>query len=213
MADWPGKPLKSGACWGWHCEGRTFPPGAAYLVRYPESLVSEGRKVKAPTTTEVEASAPGTGALIIHPGTFPARLATVTAEVLCRFLAGERMASLEAVNEASTTRLAAVVEYLQSRYGWSIDRHDKANGCRDGRVSWVSVYYLPPETIAQAMAEGAASWCASVKTARAALRKRALHAAEYADRVNSNAARTRKTGVCHLGQGRLFEAEGAAYVG
>ena len=178
-----------------------------------ESLVSKGRKLKTPTTTEVEASAPGTGAPIIHPGTFPAKLATVTAEVLYRLLAGDRMAGLEAVNEASTTRLAAVVEYLQSRYGWTIDRHDKANGCRDGRVSWVSVYYLPPETIARAMDEGAAIWCASVKTSRAALRKRASHAAKYAARVNSNSARTRKTGVCHPGQGRLFEAEGGAYVG
>ena len=81
--------------------------------------------MNAPTNTEVEASAPGTGAPIIHPGTLPARLATVTAEVLCKFLADERMASLEAVHDASTTRLAAVVGYLQSRYGNSAQRRHR----------------------------------------------------------------------------------------
>ncbi|MEX8519584.1 MAG: hypothetical protein AB3X44_13820 [Leptothrix sp. (in: b-proteobacteria)] len=81
------------------------------------------------------------GAEIGAPGSLPIRRTTVTAEVLARLLAGERMAGLDAVSSVSTTRLAAVIEYLQRRYAWRIDRFDKAAGCEDGRVARVAVYF------------------------------------------------------------------------
>ena len=59
-----------------------------------------------------EASAPGTGARIIATGGYPAKPATVTAEVLARLLAGEKLTSLDGVRDASTTRLSAVVLLL-----------------------------------------------------------------------------------------------------
>ena len=61
MAGLPGQQLKSGACWGWHCEGRAFLAGTAYLVRYSESLVSEGYKVKNARPAEAKTSAPDQG--------------------------------------------------------------------------------------------------------------------------------------------------------
>ncbi len=159
-----------------------------------------GGVMKNAHSTEVEAGGPGTGAVIIHCGTFPARHATLTAEVLRRFLEGERLASLEAVHDASTTRLAAVVEYLQRRYNWVIERQEKANGCRDGRVSWVTEYSLMPETIAAAMAANAGSWCASVKSARAKLRATASDAYRFAARANARQV-TRRPGSLLNGEG------------
>jgi hypothetical protein len=105
------------------------------------------------------AGATDKGVTIVRPGTLPHKRDTVTAEVLCRLLAGERMKGLEAVDCASTTRLAAFVWSLQDRYGWLIERQEKAAGCRDGRVAWVSEYRLAPECIGAANDEGAQAWC------------------------------------------------------
>ena len=152
-----------------------------------------------------EASAPGTGIRIMAIGSYPAKLATVTAEVLARLLAGERLTSLDGVRDASTTRLSAVVHYLQTDYGWPIEAAGKAAGCRDGRVSWVAEYALPAASIACAMAAGAAHWCADVRRARAALRAHAARASRYAERVNA----ARAAGRPNPAQWGLFENEGA----
>lgn len=109
---------------------------------------------------------------VVPPLVFPRKHAGVTAEVLRRFLAGERLTSLDAVAGASTTRLAAVAHYLTSAYGWPIESKDKAVGCRDGRTAHVSEYYLAPLTIQRAAGVGAADWCASVRAARALQRAR-----------------------------------------
>jgi hypothetical protein len=153
---------------------------------------------------EDTAGAPGTGAEIVTPGNLPHKRATVTAEVLARLLAGERMTGLEAVGCASTTRLAAVVEYLQSDYGWHIERTDRAAGCSDGRVAWISVYWLGPAVIAEAMAAGAAAWCAEVRAARRVLRAKAALAQRAAARAN-----TARSNCPQSGQWGLFESEGA----
>jgi len=154
-----------------------------------------------------EASAPSTGAVIVTPGTFPATRATVTAEVLARLLAAEKMTGLGAVSDASTTRLAAFVHYLAKEYGWTFEKKEKAAGCRDGRVAWVAwvaEYSLSADTIAAAMAAGAADWCASVRRARALLRTKAATAYRVAARVNK--ARAHRA---HPGQRALFNGEGA----
>ena len=154
---------------------------------------------------EDEASTPGTGSRIIATGGYPAKLATVTAEVLARLLAGEKLTSLDGVREASTTRLGAVVFYLKDEYGWPIAATDKAAGCRDGRVSWVAEYSMPSASIAGAMAAGAAAWCADVRRARAVLRANAARASRFAERVNAARAARRPSPA----QWGLFENEGA----
>ncbi|UUZ67368.1 hypothetical protein LP416_21845 [Polaromonas sp. P2-4] len=126
------------------------------------------------------------------------------AEVLARLLNHERLTSLDAVSEASTTRLSAVTFYLADSYGWPIEADDKAAGCRDGRVAWVSEYFLPAEVIAHAMAAGAADWCANVRAARRALRAKAAEARRKAERANAA-----RRGRPHPGQWGLFEG-GAA---
>ena len=159
--------------------------------------------MKTPETTKAESSVPNSVDFNV-PGGFPAKHSSVCAEVLARLLNYERLTSLDAVVDASTTRLSAVVFYLASKYGWTIESTDKAAGCRDGRVAWVSEYTLPADTVARAMAAGADAWCADVRAARRALRTKATEARRKAD--SANAARKTRPNPGQLG---LFEG-GAA---
>lgn len=161
--------------------------------------------MKTPETTKAVSSATRQGAQIIGPGGLPSKLNTVTAEVLARLLNYERLTSLDAVDEASTTRLSAVTFYLAEKYGWPIAAMDKAAGCRDGRVAWVAEYFLDPEIVARAMAAGAGDWCAKVRAARRARRTNAAQARREAERANA----ARKARRIHPGQQALFEG-GAA---
>lgn len=136
-------------------------------------------------TTKAESSVTRQGAQIMAPGGMPAKLNTVTAEVLARLLNHERLTSLDAVDEASTTRLAAVTFYLADKYGWPIEANDKAAGCRDGRVAWVAEYFIAPEIVALAMATGAGEWCSKVRAARRDRRAHAARARREAARLNA----------------------------
>jgi hypothetical protein len=150
-----------------------------------------------------EAGAPGMGADIVTPGALPAKRATVTADVLARFINGEHLTGLGAVTESSTTRLAAVVHYLQNEYGWSIERTDKAAGCRDGRIAYVAEYWMHPDLCAAVLAAGAGAWVAEVQAARSALRAKAAQA--RTDAARFNARKTRRTAPPDTRQGGLFD--------
>lgn len=157
----------------------------------------------APNHKKAIESATDQGAPIVVPGRFPVKYAAVCSEVLARLLCNERLTSLDAVDGASTTRLAAVVHYLAEGYGWKVVAESKAAGCRDGRLSWVAEYRLEPQTIERAMAAGAAAWCSKVRKARALLRAKAVEAYQEAARLNE--ARKRRP---HPGQRGLFDGEG-----
>ena len=157
--------------------------------------------MKTPEPSKENPSAPskrqftGTGGL-------PSRKNTVTADVLARLLNGERLTSLDTVYEASTTRLGAFIFRLASDYGWQIESIDKAAGCNDGRVAWVSEYFLPAEVITRAEAAGAAAWCAEVRAER---RKRRAHTAQAKrEAIRANAAHQARRP--QPGQWGLFEA-------
>lgn len=140
-----------------------------------------------PDPEKAESSGLATGAQIIAAGVLPAKLQTVTSEVLARLLNGERLTAIDAVHEASTTRLSAVVHYLESDYRWTIERHDKATGCRDGRVAWVAEYWIESGIAARALAAGAEAWCKQVREARRKLRTKAALAQRLAARANKAA--------------------------
>jgi hypothetical protein len=145
--------------------------------------------VKTSTTNQKhEAAAPGQGADIVASGMLLERQNTVIADVLARFIAGERLTGLHSVTDSSTTRLAAVVHALGG-YGWYIQRADLAAGCRDGRIATVSEYWLYPDQCAAALDAGAGAWVAEVRRVRAARRKNAPKARAAAASVN---ARKRK---------------------
>ena len=147
--------------------------------------------------------APCKGADIVARGMLPVKQNTVTSDVLARFIAGERLTGLESVFDCSTTRLAAVVGYLGKDYAWNIQRDYKAVGCRDGRVTRVSVYWLCPNQTEAALAAGAGAWCQEVRAARRALRAKAAKARIEAARANASKA-ARRAAEVDPRQGGLF---------
>lgn len=165
----------------------------------------EGRPLmkKRPTLQIAESSATVDGVPIIAPGAYPAKLDSVCAEVLSRMLNHERMTSLDAVQGASTTRLAAVVHYLGKKYGWAFESIDKAAGCRDGRIAWVSEYFLCASVIELAQARGAGAWCSQVQKARRLRRRHAPMAKRDAARMNAGRDARRNPN-----QADLFDNEG-----
>lgn len=142
--------------------------------------------MKTPNSTKAELSAPAKGASIITAGTFPAKCATVTAVVLARMLGHKRLTGLE-----------AVVHYLAESYGWHILAKDIVVGCRDGRVSSISEYHLPSETVARAITGGAVNYCANIRNTLAALRAKA--AQDYRRTQALNAARKRQAPPGQMG--------------
>lgn len=147
--------------------------------------------MKTPTPNPKDkAGAPGTGADIVASGMLLARQNTVIADVLARFIAGERLTGLDSVTDSSTTRLAAVVHALGG-YGWYIQRADLAAGCRDGRIATVSEYWMHPDQCAAALDAGAGAWVAEVRRVRAARRKNAPKARAVAASVNARKRRNR----------------------
>lgn len=133
-------------------------------------------------------------------GTFPTRHNTVTADVLSSLLNGENLTGMDAVFKASTTRLSAVIFYLNEAYGWAIDHVDRDVGTNDGRVAVIRAYYLPRATIRRAFDAGALEFCRSVKEARAKTRTHAPKAT--AEAAKRNAARAAAKFNPH--QGSLF---------
>lgn len=133
--------------------------------------------------------------------TFPARHNTVTAEVLSRLIKGETLTGMDAVFCANTTRLSAVIFYLNEDYGWSIEHLDIDVGTNDGRVASIRAYYLSSASIRQAFADGAREFCDSVTVARAMRRK-------LASKVKADAARRNAARAAHRfnpNQGVLFK--------
>lgn len=117
---------------------------------------------------------------------FPRRTNTVRSEVLACLLAGAAQTGMDTVFNQSSTRLSAHIHALRS-YGWPIVKDDLAAGTSDGRVATIAQYRLPPETIQQAYAAGAADWCRRVRKDRRELRAKAALAKRIA--AVRNAAR------------------------
>lgn len=118
-------------------------------------------------------------------GSFPVRHNTVTAEVLARLISGESLTGMDAVFCASTTRLAAVIDYLEKCYGWLIDRVDVDVGTKDGRIAVIRTYFLQRATIRRAFDAGALKFCRSVSSERAKLRAAAHKVKAEAKRRNA----------------------------
>lgn len=139
--------------------------------------------MKTPAATEITTSAPNSAQSIGH---LPQRQDTVTAEVLRRLIEGERLTSLAGVYEASTTRLGAVVFSLRESHGWICDTRDRAAGCKDGRVAWVTEYRLcEAQRITAAQCPEVLKWCRQVREARAKRRTEAAQAAHRAAVLNA----------------------------
>jgi len=119
------------------------------------------------------------------PGQLPPRKNTVTAAVLAALMEGNTLTGMDAVFGQHTTRLSDVMFRLSKHYGWTIERRDMATDTKDGRVAWITAYWLRQATIAAAFEAGARPWIDDVKTARAKLRKTADKRKVEAARINA----------------------------
>ena len=138
--------------------------------------------MKTPDPTIIaESSAPNSANFT---GTFPVRHNTVIAEVLTRLVSGENLTGMNAVFDASTTRLSGAIHRLINEYGWHIDHVDMSVGTKDGRMAEIRAYFLTSVFIRQAFDTDAAEFCRSVREARAKLRSQAVKASSEAKRRN-----------------------------
>ena len=110
------------------------------------------------------------------------------------------MTGMDAVFDASTTRLAHHVHALGRYHGWLIESAEKVVGTGDGRVQTVSEYFMAPELIEAAFTQGAREWIAKVRSARRERRRKAAEARRDAERANAAAAARRRaqSGQCDL---------------
>ncbi|QRX84268.1 hypothetical protein [Glaciimonas sp. PAMC28666] len=119
------------------------------------------------------------------PGSLPNRKNTVTAAVLACLLESSHLTGMESVFKQSTTRLSAVIHYLERDYCWNIDRRDIVTGTSDGRIASITTYWLSQTAIAQAFETGARHWIDKVNAARAARRKQSDKCKADAARLNT----------------------------
>jgi hypothetical protein len=118
-------------------------------------------------------------------GALPTRVNTVTASFLAELLEGNALTGMEAVFRQSTTRAAAWVHYLEGKYGWTIERREIADGTNDGRISWVTRYWLSDESREAAFAAGARGWIDRVQAAVSKRRANADEVKALAARINA----------------------------
>lgn len=138
--------------------------------------------------------------------TYPANTASACAEVLARLIAGEVLTAADTLDDACTMRAAAHVHYLSTRYGWPIEVETRAAGCADGRMAFIAAYRLPADCIHEARAAGAATWCATVRKARLALRTKSAEAFRRAAAINKAKAARSNPNQCELfGKGKDCE--------
>jgi HJR/Mrr/RecB family endonuclease len=130
---------------------------------------------------DAELSAPNS---LDFKASFPSRFNTVTAQVLQKLLAGESLTGMDAVFNASTTRLGAYIHALKRDYGWHCEHRDIAVSCKDGRVTEIRAYFFSRETNALASAMGTDDFCEKVIAARAKLRSEQVKAKAEAARRN-----------------------------
>ena len=139
--------------------------------------------MKTPALPKEKTSAPSERDSTI--GTLPERRNTVTAAVLASLLESKTLTGMDSVFKQNTTRLGAFIHRLERDYGWQIDRREIATGTTDGRIAFITCYWLAQSTIAQAFEVGAREWIGSVNQARAEQRKQSGKCKTEAARLNA----------------------------
>lgn len=136
----------------------------------------------APTTNSNE-SAPGKANYTV--GIRPARTNTVLACVLARLLEGESLTGMESVFKQSTTRLSAFIHRLSRHYGWAIESTTLVAGTNDGRIAYISSYWLPSPVIASAFETGSREWIEKVNRAREQRKNHSNYCKSKAAKINA----------------------------
>lgn len=156
---------------------------AALRGRWQTFAVCWGLEMKKRPNTKSELSAAGQAGDIL--GQLPPQRSSVRAETLSLLLRGRTLTGMESVFKSSTTRLAAVIHVLRTDYSWEIEARNRVTGCKDGRVTTISEYRLPPAAMEAANSRREfAEFCKQVQTARLQLRKQAAMAERIAAMKN-----------------------------
>ena len=92
--------------------------------------------------------------------TYPG-LRTGRGQVLAVLLSNRDQAGAEPLQ--GRVSLAAIVKALKRKYHWPIETHSFPANTADGRASWATVYSLPEQVIATALAAGGQDWLDSRK--------------------------------------------------
>lgn len=95
--------------------------------------------------------------------TFPGPL-TARGAVLAVLLSNADQTGAEPLQ--GRTSLAAIVRALKRKYHWPIETTSFPGNAIDGRATWATVYSLPEDVIAAAIARGGDDWLASRASAR-----------------------------------------------
>lgn len=100
-------------------------------------------------------------------GKLPTRKGSVVATVLAKLLKGQKLNSIELAAETQTSRLKDVVASLRQQHGWGAIRSERiALGTADGRVQWVSQYWLSADALLEIDQSEIAAWTKAVERER-----------------------------------------------
>ena len=91
----------------------------------------------------------------LKPPVFPGPR-TARGAVLAILLSNTAQAGAEPLRGRVT--LAAIVRTLKRKYHWPIETTSFPSNAADGRATWATVYSLPTEVIAAALAAGGDDW-------------------------------------------------------
>ncbi len=91
---------------------------------------------------------------------------TARGAVLAVLLSNEDQLGAEPMRGRIT--LAAIVRALKRKYHWPIETTSFPSNAADGRATWATVYSLPADVIAKALANGGRDWLKSRGGARPA---------------------------------------------
>ena len=95
--------------------------------------------------------------------TFPGPL-TARGAVLAVLLSNADQTGAEPLQ--GRTSLAAIVRALKRKYHWPIETTSFPGNAMDGRATWATVYSLPEDVIAAALARGGQDFLAARASAR-----------------------------------------------
>lgn len=114
------------------------------------------------------------GKTALAPCRFPSGPATMRAQVLAVLLSPDDMTGVESIFDGRKVTLNTVIRALTRKYGWPVERRDFPTNTADGRAGWASVWCLPQEVIAAALANGGDDWLEGVLAAKRARSQRVL---------------------------------------
>lgn len=139
-------------------------------------------------------SAPQTKPVTKPIPTMPTRKSSVVASVLADLLSEYVINSIDGVSDLPTSRLKDHISTLRKRYGWdAIASCRIAKATRDGRVQWVTQYWIPIDVLDTLSLEQTHKWISEVRKTRRANRMCFKDAQQRAKACNARKSKVATT--------------------